>query len=350
MKNMIKNDWTILSPYIIPPEMTGKKVNLGDGFILRGIERQIGAFKTDLIFSSRRPPTAHEFSTIRTVGTAILGGANQLSDDFSVWPGATGDDIRLSGIRFVPFGVGLNGIPSRNRGFTEAAKEVIAAIHERIEYSSWRCTRTVNLLERAFPELAGRFLMTGCPVLYDNPLLESESFSDREGSVAVTVTERGDFWDREVQTLEFVARHFRKARKTLVLHQVFDSVSSYETWPILNRLLGKRIQLRNLARGLGFNVFAPLSADELIAFYRSTDLHFGSRLHAHLLFLSLNKRSFLTSIDERSVGFAEFLGFPLVDPSSIEQELKFDFEIVRNNARQAYGTMRRFVASIKGPA
>lgn len=344
---MMENNWAILSPYVIPPELSGKRINLGDGFILRAIERQIGAFKAGLIFSSRCPPKDAEFSAMQVAGTAILGGANQLSDDFTVWPGATGEDIRRSAIRFVPFGIGLNGVPSRNRGFTDAARDVIAAIHDKTEYSSWRCSRTVKLLEQTFPELAGRFLMTGCPVLYDNPLLESESFSDREESIAVTVTERGDFWDREARTLEFVSKHFRKARKTMVLHQVFDPISPYETWPVIGTLRGPRIRLRNLARRLGFDIFAPLDADELIAFYRNTDLHIGSRLHAHLLFLSQNKRSFLVSVDERSVGFAEFLGFPLVDPHRIEQELGFDFEIVRSNARTTYKTMCHFLRNLE---
>jgi len=344
---MTGNNWAILSPYVIPSELSSKKVNLGDGFILRGIERQIGTFKTAWIFSSRRAPKGAEFSAMQAAGTVILGGANQLSDDFTVWPGATGNDIRRNAIRFVPFGIGLNGTPDRNRGFTENARDVIAAIHERIEFSSWRCGRTVKLLEQAFPELAGRFLMTGCPVLYDSPLLESDQFDDREGSVAVTVTERGDFWEREARTLEFVSKRFRKARKTMVLHQVFGSISPYETWPVVGGLLGSRARLRNLARKLGFHISAPQNADELIAFYRSTDLHIGSRLHAHLLFLSQNKRSFLIGVDERSVGFAEFLGFPLVDPLSIEQELGFNFEVVRSNARKTYTTMRNFLRSLE---
>ena len=39
--------------------------------------------------------------------------------------------------------------------------------------------------------------MTGCPVLYDEPLLNGSRFADQAGTVAVTVTERGDFWNRE---------------------------------------------------------------------------------------------------------------------------------------------------------
>ena len=69
--------------------------------------------------------------------------------------------------------------------------------------------------------------------------------------------------------------------------------------------------LRAYARARGFQPVAPADADACIAFYDDIDVHVGTRLHAHLLFLSRNKRSFLVPVDGRSGGMAEFLGFPL---------------------------------------
>jgi len=344
------SDFAILSPYLVPVSMPHKKVNVGDGFILRAIERRLGEFRPSRIFSSRESPGLPVMNELRDARTVILGGANQLSDTFSVWPGATVRDIRSTGVAFVPFGIGLNGLPEKNRGFSDNTREVIEAIHERVEFSSWRCGRTVALLENAFPKLKGRFLMTSCPVVFDEPLLNGSRFNDRESSVAVTVTDRDTFWHRESSVLRFVARRFLRADKSLILHQNFEPITPFETrygsWSGAQFVLSKRARLRSLARKLGYRVVVPSSADACIELYESIDLHIGSRLHAHLLFLSRGKRSFLIAVDKRARGFAEFLRFPLVDYRDIGRHLDFDFEIVRDNARRAFETMQTFVSSI----
>jgi polysaccharide pyruvyl transferase WcaK-like protein len=97
--------------------------------------------------------------------------------------------------------------------------------------------------------------------------------------------------------------------------------------------------LRAYARQRGFKVVIPSSADECIQFYDHVDLHVGSRLHAHLLFLSRNKRSYLVPVDHRSVGIAEHLGFPLLAPEALDRSWDCDFEIVRAKARATYAAI-----------
>ena len=144
------NRFAILSPYLVPPWMRKKKVNLGDGFILHAIERQVGPFKKANIFTSRVAPDPIALDSLRSAKAILLGGANQLDDRFSVWPGATAADIRASSAPFVPFAIGLNGEPERNAALSDNTCEVIEAIHEQIEFSSWRCGRTVALAQRCF--------------------------------------------------------------------------------------------------------------------------------------------------------------------------------------------------------
>lgn len=347
----MNDGFAILSPYLVPSSMRKKKVNVGDGFILRGIERRIGRFPEGRIFTSRVAPDRSTLDVLRRAKYVILGGANQLDDQFSVWPGATASDVHASGTAFVPFAIGLNGEAGRNCAFTANARAVIEAIHERIEFSSWRCGHTLDLLKAAFPHLADRFLMTGCPVLYDTPLIEGSRFAESAAAIAVTVTERGDFWDREATVLRSVASLFPKAAKTLVLHQDFEPATIFErrfgAWPGGGLFLSKRARLRVLARKLGYEIVAPATADACIRFYEGVDLHIGSRLHAHLLFLSRNKRSFLIPCDGRATGFAAFLGFPLVDYRNIGGALGFDFEIVRANARASFAIMQTFVGSLQ---
>jgi hypothetical protein len=340
----------ILTPYLIPPEQTRKRVNLGDGFIFHAIQRHLGPFAPEAVASSRCAPDATQLAALSSRRAIILGGANQLSDDFRPWPGLSADEIAERQLVLVPMGIGLDGLPKYNRGFSPETQKIVRAMHERIAYSSWRCPRTVALLQAAFPDLADRFLMTGCPVLYDRPLLDDVPFNTSTARVAVTITERGDFYERESKTLHEVATLFPKAEKVLVLHQDFRKLRR-GLGPVLRDVLpaawlGDVGRLHGEAKRLGYKIIVPQSAQECIAFYEGVDLHIGSRLHAHLLFLSRARRSFLTYVDDRCAGFSEFLEFPLIEPGKLEPHLDFDFETVRTNAKEAFATMRLFLNSL----
>lgn len=345
-----KPHFGVLTPYLVPESMTGKVVNLGDGFILTGIERILGAFDQELVLSTREAPSPERLQMLAGTKALILGGANQLNDHYSVWPGLTPEALERLNLTLVPFGVGLDGAVSKNIALSESTKQIIEIIHRRIEYSSWRCPRTVAALESALPSLKGRFLMTGCPVLYDHLLLESSSFASDTSRVAVTVTERGDFFEREAATLKSVAKEFPAAERFLVLHQDFRKLNPGFTSTVRSmlptRFLKKRDRLHRLAETLGYQLIVPRTAVECMEFYRRIDLHVGSRLHAHLMFLSTNKRSFLTYVDNRCLGFSEFLGFPLIDPTKLDSYLDFDFEIVRRAAQESYETMTKFTHSL----
>jgi hypothetical protein len=345
--------FTVLTPYLIPDALHGiKTVNLGDGFILRAIERLVGPILPERQLSSRVAPTDQGVRSLAHCSAVILAGANQLSDSYTIWPGLTAELIKKQRLRLVPFGIGLHGEPGRSEHMSDETRSVLEAVHERIEFSSWRCPRTIAFLQRELPHLAGRFLMTGCPVLYDRPLLESDRFHCSESAIAVTATERGEFWERETQVIDAVAKRFPRSRRYFVVHQNFSPPRAWEglrhrlmrssTDSISNSIEG----LRFYARRHGFRIVIPRNADECIRFYEGIDIHVGSRLHAHLLVLSRNKRSYLVAVDGRSLGMAEHLGFPLSLPQQLDKNWDFDFEIVREEARQSYMVMERFVRSL----
>jgi hypothetical protein len=353
------NNAFALSPYLVPFMHNRANgginfrwrvgVNIGDGFILYAIERLLGPFESGKVLSTRVKPKLASLAALSGARNIYLAGANQLTDNFAPWPNFDLDFFNRSRARFIPFGVGIDGRSVAAIKLTPLAREVIRAIHNRIEFSSWRCPQTVAFLDREFPELAGRFLMTGCPVIFDQPLLASHRFHDSTEHVAVTITDRGSFMDRETATLEAVARIFPGSRKSLVLHQTFQPATLFDATGagrfVAKALGGNRIEIRNLARKLGFDVVAPKTAKEGLSFYRTVDLHIGSRLHAHLMMLSQNKKSFLTYVDERATGMATHFEFPICDPNRIDEYLNLDFEIVRRNAISTFETMSTFVRS-----
>ena len=350
--NLGINNTALVTPYFIP-RPSKKRRNLGDGFIKAAIERRIGEFKNDLTFSTREEPSKSEVRRLISAGTVIIGGANMLSDDFTPWPNFDLDLLSDDRLRFFPFGIGINGIPKRNRGFTRKASEIIKGIHRNIEYSSWRCPNTVSILEASFPELKGRFVMTGCPVIYDSPIFQKQKFHEGIKKVAVTITERDDFFEREYLTLIDVKRNFPNADKFLVLHQDFRPKSFVQSalMKSKDKVYLRRIEvLHQLARDMGYSIIAPKTELECRQFYEGIDIHVGSRLHAHLNFLSRNKRSFLTYVDDRCLGFSEFYRFPLITPGSLEEHLDFDFEIVRGKVFESWRNMRKFLKQLPGVA
>lgn len=344
--------FTALSPLPIPPELHGRKVeNLGDGFILRAIERLAGPFASDRVHSPRVAPTAAVERQLAESPAVILAGANQLHEHWTVWPGLTGDRIRATGLRLVPFGIGLHGGPRHADRLSPATRDVLLALHERTPLSSWRCPRTIALLRAELPQLAPQLLMTGCPVLYDRPLLDGAPFTTTTEHVAVTVTERGDFWARETAVLDFVALRFPRARRSLILHQNWSPPRRLELlghrWlPRAGARLDPYQRLRRHAVRAGFDVVCPADTDAGLRCYDDVDLHVGSRLHAHLLCLSRAKRSWLLPVDGRARGIADAFDFPLARADALDDVLAFDFERVRTRAREHWQTMKRFLASL----
>ena len=344
--------YALLTPYLVPTSQAGLKVtNLGDGLILRAIERLLKPGTPMGRYSPRATPPPVAQAVMEQAPHVVLAGANQLDDRYSVWPGMSAEQLLRGAWRFVIFGVGLSGDPDRNRRMSEGTRAILEAIHQRTEYSSWRCPATVRYLQAELPHLADRFLMTGCPVLMDQPLLEQPRFCSAERSVAVTATEHGDFWARETTIIDRVARRFPRARRYFVVHQDFCSKSVIARWS--DRLRGRpgttdparALALRKYAASRGYHVLVPDTADVASAIYDAIDVHVGSRLHAHLLFLSRNKKSWLVPADGGARSMAEAFAFPLVIASRPEPDWNFDFEPLRQQVQRVHGDMQRFLTS-----
>jgi hypothetical protein len=166
------------------------------------------------------------------------------------------------------------------------------------------------------------------------------------------VTERDDFWARESQTIDFVHRTFPNADKVLSLHQAYPAAASRPRWQAaVDRLRGREMRtaqaLHEHARRRGFRLFAPQRIEQCWELYEASDLHVGSRLHAHLYFLRQAKRSFLSYVDERCVGISRALDFPLCDPADWNAAQDHDFERTRLAARSCHRVMAQFVSSLQ---
>jgi len=376
--------YSVISPFLVPPSIAAKKrVNIGDGFILYSIQKLLAPLTCEGIFTSRQPLSESDLAQINSTRFVILAGANQLHDEFSMLPKMTLQQLEKIEVPILPFGIGIHGQANRNNEMSQNTRILLREIHQRIQFSAWRCPRTVSYLTQALPELKDQALMAGCPVMYGSrvssdllqpsqstasqstasqstagPAAESADWLAHQAinRVVVTVTERDDFWARESATLAFVAGKFQHAQKVLSLHQDFFMPRwdwSLSTAKSFARLGFKRqydptpVMLRAIARKYGFKLFIPHSVEECFDFYQNTDLHIGSRLHAHLYFLSQRKPSFLTYVDDRCVGFCESLDFPICEVEKLDTYLNYDFSRCQLEIDKLNAVMTQFVSHLK---
>jgi len=339
--------YSIITPYLVPSEITHKHVNMGDGMILEAILKLLEPHESQYVFTSRKNLSGEDIEKINSTKALILAGSNQLNDHTMLIPVKDLETLERIKVPIFPFGVGIHGHPPLASTMTHQTREIILRIHERIRYSSWRCLHTMDYLIRHVPELKEKILMTGCPSMYGPAVLNGHPFARRENVVVVTVTERGDFWQREKKTIDFVASRYSKAEKVLSLHQFFKPSGSESAAKIWKKSEGPD-DLRRFAEKKGFHIFVPRSARECMEYYARCDVHVGSRLHAHLYFLSQAKRSFVTHVDDRSFGLARTFGFPLCDYNRLSAYEDYDFEIYRQNCIRSYERMAKFINYLKG--
>ncbi len=346
-------NYSVLTPALVPDAARSwKKANVGDQLILDSIEELVGAHHSPSVrLSSWQKLSGADIERINETRALILAGANPLQDEYRIAPEFTIEDLHRIRVPIIPVGVGLYGDRAKEVRMSASTATMLRGIHERIEFSSWRCPRTIDYLVRNLPELRGKMLMTGCPVVQSGRSTRPQNPVDANaGSVAVTVTERGlGWWARELRILESVRRAFPGRMTTLVLHQQFKSTNSKA---VLRSLLpsryGQPADFHALARRRGFEVVCPATTAEMRAFYSGSSVHVGSRLHAHLHFLSQNKSSYLFAVDGRAQGFADSLAFPLLDGSEAILEGRCDFAAVQSEIAKLWHTpMRRFSDSLQ---
>lgn len=353
--------YTIITPYLIPQNLQRiKAVNIGDGFILSTIQKLLYPFKCQYLLSSRSELTDDDIDKINLTKAVILAGANQLNDNFSITPNFTLKTLEKIKVPVIPFAIGIHGDPSFNQGMSDLTKDLLKEIHQRSRFSSWRCPDTIQYLTTFLPDIADQFLMTGCSVMYGDGSLSGTISTPSSNRVIVTVTERDNFWEREVKTLNFVAKRYPQHQKILSLHQDFVALEKQglvasaiskikENIPLYSsqKLRFTPKSLRNYAKSIGYQIFIPQSVEQCFEFYKLAGIHYGSRLHAHLWFLSQGKPSFLTYVDNRCVGFSTSLGFPLCDPGHFADYLHQSQHSSSEVFRKHFTSMQLFTNYLK---
>ncbi len=333
----MKPVYSAATPFLVRSK-SRERANAGDGLILDAVEAALKPLRCVFKVSTKEPLSLTAIRKINATKALLIAGGNPLGDVFKVFEDMAIEDWQKIKVPIYIFGAGISGNPAQTRGMTAKTTELLDWLHRQARISSWRCVRSIAYLRLNLPGLDHQFLMTGCPSIYGAPLLAGGVFKKDGLRVVVTCTERGDFLERETAVLRFVSGRFPKAERVLSLHQ--DYAAGEKTKKNV-------IELRRVAQAMRFKFFKPHSGRDLSSFYDRSSLHIGSRLHAHLYFLSRAKRSFLVGIDERALGMAETFDFPLCDFKHLDANLGYDFERVRRRARVHHEAFQKFTSYLK---
>lgn len=284
------NEYTIATPFI-----TGgnRSPNIGDYFIYRSAKDHFSLDPIALISSRVTPQSVPSDG----FGKFILQlGSNCIRADFRLFGAKDTSELEnLPPIHLV--GVGAVGIGPVLTGFDRQAIEHFAYLFNKGGTISCRDQESFDALRKQFP--GAKVYLHGCPTALW-PLERGASHQKKETqfNTVFTITERFGL-QREMGIFRETRGLFSGGKVPMVLcHQGIPDA------------------LWSLSKLWGFKL-AKETPKTLWKFYSSARiLHWGSRLHAHMIVSRSGGISFLYShpSDRRATLFAELYGFPLVDP------------------------------------
>ncbi len=364
IKIPLKMSYSVLSPAILPDKKNIKKFlkknkpkrhnyfNIGDCFVLDAMIDSLTPHYPEYIYSVRKDLTENEIKNINSTKALLLPVTNRLNDFGKNFPLIKSNTLDKIEVPIILHGMGVSGDPKNNTGMLDTVKAKYNYIFEKAKYASVRCSLSQTYLTDNFPQLKEKILMTSCPVIFHkHKLNESGLFKDDKNSILLTVTNRDDFWERESKTIDFIAEKYKKSRKVISMHDYHlnsQHLTKNENKFTISNFINEGAFPKNnfdifiYALSKGFEIYIPRTVNECFQFYENFDFHMGSRLHAHLHFLSQGKKSFLTYVDDRCKGFSDDFGFPICDYKDLDKYLDFDFEIFRNNFFKHLAEMQKF--------
>ena len=283
--------------------LTGAKKNIGDFLItdraIRLLEKIGPQYQYDLI------PSWIEINDLEYInasaGIIILGGPGIKEN---IYPGIYPLTLELESIK-VPIyllGSGLNmkyysKKTFTNFNFTDSSKILLDKITDQNKQS----IAVRDIYSKELLDLKGytKNSLTGCPAWYDLGYLDkkfSESFN--HDSIVFTPAQNPKFKNLVLNTLLFLEKRFKSAKIVVSFHRGIDKKDEFSS----QKEIENNLEIAEFSKKIGFDVVDTSYDLNKIDFYKDFDLHIGFRVHAHINFISMKKKSILISEDIRGQG------------------------------------------------
>ncbi len=298
--------------------LTGSKNNAGD-FLIKHRAKQLFAWlRPDRDVVDVDGWKAFDDATLDLVNGShalILMGGPALQEKMRPRVYALVDDLDRIKVPIVSMGIGWY---SHRGGWADTHQYPLSRptleLLDRIEssglISSVRDYHTLNALACHGYK---RYAMTGCPALYSQPHLDvpvtvPETVSKVGVSLGVTMKSSPRMFLQMQEVVSAAKKRFPSANVEVVFHHAVnqDYMKTHGAAKGLHHA-----QQRFLAwlqqEGTSY-VDISGSADNLMNYYESCDLHIGYRVHAHIFMSSISKPSVLLSEDGRGIALKEVIG------------------------------------------
>lgn len=314
--------------------LTGSKNNAGD-FLIKHRAKQLFSFlRPDrhlIDLDAWRPIDSHTLDIVNRSQATILTGGPALQQNMYPNVYSLVDDLARITCPITTMGIGWYSLTGRweDTHHYPLSDQTLKLLH-RIEsdglVSSVRDYHTLNTLAcHGFKN----FIMTGCPALYSLEHLDTptEPLSQvRKIGVSLGVT------------LKSSKRMFRQMQNVVLMlkdkfkNESVEVVFHHSLSPDYLCTHGASKDLYNaqqrFAEWLAANDIRYIdvsgSAEKLMEYYASCDIHIGYRVHAHIYMNSISKPSVLLSEDGRGIALKEVLsGCNLIAYSNIRNGKTF---------------------------
>lgn len=310
----MKNQFTIL---------TGSKSNAGDFLIKYRAKQLFKKLRPDreiIDFNAWEEFDEEKLKVVNESKALILLGGPSLQKNMrpNIYKMRKNlDDIKVS---IVSMGIGWKSISGNwsdtyNYSLTQDSMELLERINNSGYQSSVRDYHTLNTIRfKGFEN----FLMTGCPAYYDLDFLGKE-FSNQTikkvaFSLGVSFIESPSMKKLMKDNILQCKDYFSHQEFEVVFHHSLNRETFLSTHNATSEHVKRHNEFANWLESQNIR-YTDISgsAENLMNYYSTVDLHIGYRVHAHIFMNSISKFSILISEDGRAKATKDVIGGIVLD-------------------------------------
>jgi len=296
--------------------LTGAINNAGDFLIKKRVMELLKKARPDrkiMEFDRWIPLPENDLEKINNGKALILAGGPAIVKNF--YPGIYPLTSDLSKIKvpIITMGVGAKNpllYSSEKINFSKESIKLLHLISDSGYLSSVRDFSTLRFLQT---QGFFNYLMTGCPALYSgqNTLIESEHISVKKIGFSLGVSFVNSV-SMEIQMKEMILKIkdcFKNSQLNIAFHHSVQIQNEDRVNKTIINFKKKHLKFIDWLQEKSI-LYTDISgsADNMIEFYSSCDLHVGYRVHAHILMMSVSKPTVLIHEDQRGSSLSEYIG------------------------------------------
>lgn len=304
--------------------LTGSKNNAGDYLIKYSAKELLKSLRPDreiIDIDAWKKIDEETLKIINGSKALILMGGPALQKNMvpNVYPLV--DDLSEIRVPICMMGVGwksLNGdwADTQNYPLSERTVELLRRINEDGLYSSVRDFHTFNVLKRYSVD---NVIMTGCPATYvqdffETPLPTNLNIKKVGFSLGVSFLDSSEMKRQMQNVILSLKDYFGKECSFEVVFHHSTNKEFLQSHNATSKHLSGHLQFIEWLKANDIqHVDISGSAENLINYYSSCDIHIGYRVHAHIFMSSISKHSILIAEDGRGKALRNVFGGVVID-------------------------------------